>query len=90
MNTQQLQLTTAINLNNKENFNVDDINEDNPSWKEVVKLLKEMHKALSFLSDSHHDFKIALKNLEDENKILKAENIKKNKRLSNLESEFFN
>ena len=73
-----------------DNFNIDDINEDNPSLKEVVKFLKKMHKALSFVSDSHHDFKITLKNLEDENKILKVENIQINKRLSKLESEFFN
>ena len=70
-------------------FDFEGINEDNPSIKDIFKLLKSMHHAFHFLSDVNDDFRKKIKTLEEDNKSLKVDNINLNKRILNIENVFF-
>lgn len=70
---------------------LEDINEDDIiSQKELIIILKDMQKSLSFLSDGYDDYKRQLINLEKENVALKEENKILNKRLSQIETDYYN
>lgn len=41
-------------------YDIENIDEDNLSLKDIFKLLKVMHNSLNFMSKSHDDFNIAI------------------------------
>lgn len=67
----------------------DCIDDENPTIKDVMKVLKCMVKSLNFLSDGYEDFKTKIVKLEDENEKLKMDAEQLHKRLQNMENDHY-
>lgn len=65
------------------------VNEENPTLKDVYKILKGMSTSLQFLAEGYDEFKTKIKKLENENITLKKETETLHKRLQYIENDYF-
>lgn len=86
-NGEQKESSTSATTQQEALFNL--IDEENPTLKDVYKILKGMSHSLSFLAEGYDDFKVKIKNLESENNNLKNETEKLHKRLQYLENDYY-
>lgn len=65
------------------------VNEEDPTLKDIYKVVKGMSLSLQFLSEGYEDFKIKIRKLENENVSLKNETETLHKRLQYIESDYY-
>lgn len=82
--------TTKNGADNQFDSQLNLIDDENPTIKDVYKVLKGMSKSLSFLAEGYEEFKNKIITLETENKNLKATSEQLNKRLQYLETDYYN
>lgn len=89
----QTRSTVLTNKNGENNSQKADpfqaIDEENPTIKDLYKLLKDMFCSLNYLSNSYDEFKIKISKLEEENEELKIESNSMQKRLQYIETDYY-
>lgn len=68
---------------------IDLVDENNPTLKDLYKIIKDMVQSLNFLSDQYEDAKEKIKILEEENKNLKMDAANLNSRLQYIEADYY-
>lgn len=65
------------------------IDENNPTIKDVFKILKGLYQSVNFLAEGYEDFKNKIKQLELENNTLKMETESLHKRVQYMETDYY-
>lgn len=86
-NGEQQSDTHTSNLEMKNTFN--SIDEENPTIKDIFKVLKGMSISLNSLAKEYEESKGKIQQLENENKILKVECEQLNNRLNYIETDYY-